>query len=102
MQDGGEGGGVVGVADGGGACRGWWVAIQRSPPGNPSTARPVRSESASPRTRTGCHGGVNRVIAPGRACQANTSPTGAATVLRYVNPTISPASLVGTVSDRPM
>jgi len=46
-----------------------------------STADSGRDSSDSCITRTGCQGGASLVIAPGLACQANTSSTLASTTL---------------------
>ena len=50
------------------------------PPGSASSARPSRRDAAAAATRTGSHGGISRTMAPGRACQAKTSYSGASTL----------------------
>ena len=81
---------------GGSYSPGWWAATQRNPPGSRSTACPSRTEPASRSTRTGGQGGISRVMAPGLACQANTSSSGASTTLEYFSPMI--AALPGAPS----
>ena len=71
---------------GGSYSPGWWAATQRNPPGSRSTACPSRTEPASRSTRTGGQGGISLVMAPGLACQANTSSSGASTTLEYFSP----------------
>src|ERR1700685_1456569 len=82
--------GSASANSGGGAyAPGWWAATQRNPPGSRRTACPSRTDPASRSTRTGDQGGNSRVIAPGRACQANTSLSGASTTLENLSPTTS-------------
>ena len=51
---------------------------------------PPASVDASRTTCRGDHGGVSRMIAPVRSCQANTSGRGCPTTLEYVRPMVPP------------